>query len=352
LDMDQKIIEAGMFNNKAKGHERHSFLLSLLHEDKEEEKVNQVPNNQELNRMLARTDQEFEIFEKMDTERDQREIDDWIAAGNTGPHPPRLMTEEELPEWLTEDVVAQMERVNAANQYGRGHRARSGVKYADDNMTELEFMEMIENNETLNDSRKKRSRAAEAEQEVEEEATPDDYGYDDHINDEEDVEQYAQDLPKAQRSRSHTANTPSFVPAPGKKRKPEPLLPDVDFTHEQYLLVWTLIRNARDFSVDRGRYRCEDLIEKPDPSLFPDYFEAITYPISLTDIYNKLNLKEGSYTSPQEYYNDFIAVFENAKAYYGPGSSISHDAEVLQKTFDDEFKSRFTPTGVKSKKRR
>jgi ATP-dependent helicase STH1/SNF2 len=100
LDMDQKIIEAGMFNSKAKATERNSMLLSLLREDHDVTGGSVVPTEDEINRMVARDDGELELFHRMDQEREAADAEAWLNEGNEGPPPPRLLQEYELPPWL------------------------------------------------------------------------------------------------------------------------------------------------------------------------------------------------------------------------------------------------------------
>merc|ERR1712212_348459 len=79
LNMDEKVIQAGRFNNKSTGNERHQLLQSILRaeEDNEEE--------------------EFEQFQAMDIQR--RREDAALGAERK----PRLMEESELPPFLVEE---------------------------------------------------------------------------------------------------------------------------------------------------------------------------------------------------------------------------------------------------------
>lgn len=69
----------------------HYFLLVILQEEDE------APDDETVNQMIARGEDEFEIFQKLDTERRVTE------------EKPRLMAEDELPEWMLkeEDTVSQ-----------------------------------------------------------------------------------------------------------------------------------------------------------------------------------------------------------------------------------------------------
>ena len=72
-ELDNIIIQAGMFNQKASDQERNNVLVDLLKqtEDKEDddEEAGEVFNDEELNEVIARDDKEFEDFQKMDEER-------------------------------------------------------------------------------------------------------------------------------------------------------------------------------------------------------------------------------------------------------------------------------------------
>lgn len=76
-DLDNKIIQAGMFNQKASDQERQMRLENLIRQQYEEDSDNndeekdeeEVYDDEELNEVIARNDQEFEMFQKMDADR-------------------------------------------------------------------------------------------------------------------------------------------------------------------------------------------------------------------------------------------------------------------------------------------
>lgn len=97
LNMDEKVIQAGMFDQKSTGSERQQFLQTILHQDdNEEEEENEVPDDEMINMMIARSEEEIEIFKRMDIER--KKEDEGIHPGRE-----RLIDESELPDWLTKD---------------------------------------------------------------------------------------------------------------------------------------------------------------------------------------------------------------------------------------------------------
>lgn len=133
LDLDSKIIEAGMFNKNSNAADRKNFLMSLLKDDDDDdEEDNEVPSNKQINQMIARSDDEYAMFQKMDRDI---QLKDQVEFESKGLKPPsRLMQLEELPDWLREDY-----NVNRADkeehmlvEYGRGRRKRSEVTYLEE----------------------------------------------------------------------------------------------------------------------------------------------------------------------------------------------------------------------------
>lgn len=127
LDLNEKIIKAGMFDNKSTGQERRQFLQAILSTTGDDaENENEIPDDETINQMIARSEEEFEIYQKEDIKRRQDTPDD-----------KRLISEDELPKWLTIDE-AEVERI--ANQeaeekiFGRGSRQRKEIDYNYDSL--------------------------------------------------------------------------------------------------------------------------------------------------------------------------------------------------------------------------
>lgn len=89
--------------------------------------------------MIARNEEEFELFQKMDLDRRREE------ARNPR-RKPRLMEEDELPAWLIKDD-AEVERLTNMEEddkiFGRGSRQRKEVDYSDA-LTDKQWMKAIE----------------------------------------------------------------------------------------------------------------------------------------------------------------------------------------------------------------
>ena len=137
LNMDEKVIQAGRFNNRSTGSERRELLQSILRADEEdEEEENECPDDETVNQMIARSEEEFELFQKMDLDRRREEA---TAGAN---RKARLIEEGELPEFLLQDDEEEEEEDQEEVMLGRGNRAKKDMTY-DDKMSEKEWLKAI-----------------------------------------------------------------------------------------------------------------------------------------------------------------------------------------------------------------
>lgn len=148
LHIDAQVIQAGQFNNKATDNDRDTMLKTLLkqQDDGSDQLGDLCPDKEEVNRMIARSDEEFEIYQEIDLQRASRE-----DAVNEE----MVENEEELPSWVlkpemdfkTAEEMAQEE----LESYGRGRRKRSDVVDAN-NLTEREWVEVMEGGMRMEDA--------------------------------------------------------------------------------------------------------------------------------------------------------------------------------------------------------
>ncbi|XP_030489988.2 ATP-dependent helicase BRM [Cannabis sativa] len=86
IDMADEVINAGRFDQRTTHEERRMTLETLLHdEERYQETVHDVPSLQEVNRMIARSEEEVELFDQMDEEFD------WIEE---------MTSYDQVPKWL------------------------------------------------------------------------------------------------------------------------------------------------------------------------------------------------------------------------------------------------------------
>merc|ERR1712154_269174 len=141
LNMDEKVIQAGMFNQRSTGSERQELLQSILREEKEDDE-NEVPDDETINQMLSRKEEEFELFQRMDIERRREEA----QAG--ADRKPRLIEESELPDFLLQELPDEEEE---AAEAARAHqeemdmgrrRGKKDVTYHE-NLSEKDWLKAI-----------------------------------------------------------------------------------------------------------------------------------------------------------------------------------------------------------------
>lgn len=62
LNVDEKVIQAGMFDNKSTAVDRKKFLTAILTAETDDDD-DEVPDDETLNQMLARNEEEFDLFQ-------------------------------------------------------------------------------------------------------------------------------------------------------------------------------------------------------------------------------------------------------------------------------------------------
>ncbi|GMH00503.1 hypothetical protein Nepgr_002342 [Nepenthes gracilis] len=86
IDMADEVINAGRFDQRTTHEERRLTLETLLHdEERYQETVHDVPSLQVVNRMIARSEEEVEMFDQMDEELEWTE---------------EMMRYDQVPQWL------------------------------------------------------------------------------------------------------------------------------------------------------------------------------------------------------------------------------------------------------------
>jgi hypothetical protein len=132
-----------MFNDKASENERQKRLEDLIRkeyavdEEAGEDAETEILNDDQVNELIARSPEEYEIFTRMDQERyirenrdaRLREIHEHNPQANLANVNYRLMQEWEVPEW----IKAKPEDPNKIiDEFGLGKRQRKQVNYNDE----------------------------------------------------------------------------------------------------------------------------------------------------------------------------------------------------------------------------
>ncbi|XP_071490334.1 probable global transcription activator SNF2L2 [Diadema antillarum] len=298
MNMDSKVIQAGMFDQKSTNSERRAYLRALLERDADQdEDENEVPDDETVNQMIARTEEEFEIYQRMDIERRRNEARDPNRK-------PRLMEESELPSWLVMDEK-DVERLTFEEEeeklFGRGSRQRKDVDYSD-TLTEKEWLRAIEDGnleeiEEIKKEKKRRYKRKRVEEEVEEVEPPM----------EMEVEK-----PKKRRGRP-----------PAEKPTPNP-------PHLTKLMK-KLVEVMSKYKDSTGRPLSHPFAQLPPKRALPDYYELITKPMDLKKI--KDRIRQHKYRNLDDLERDTVLMFQNAQIYNLEGSRIYDDSIVLHSVF-------------------
>ncbi|KAG7568342.1 P-loop containing nucleoside triphosphate hydrolase [Arabidopsis thaliana x Arabidopsis arenosa] len=168
LGVANQSITAGFFDNNTSAEDRKEYLESLLRESKKEEDA-PVLDDDALNDLIARRESEIDIFESIDKERKENEMETWntLVHGpgsdsftHVPPIPSRLVTEDDLKllyetmklndvPMVAKESTVGMKRKDGSmggldtHQYGRGKRARE-VRSYEEKLTEEEFEKLCQ----------------------------------------------------------------------------------------------------------------------------------------------------------------------------------------------------------------
>jgi len=115
------VIQSGHFDQTTSQHECEKKLREQIVLDTKLQPSNghgaddETPtSDEEINRMLARSDEEFKIYEQMDKEIETEDQKEWARTHGTGvAYSGRFITEEELPQHVRSDRMELVEEVSA-----------------------------------------------------------------------------------------------------------------------------------------------------------------------------------------------------------------------------------------------
>lgn len=284
LNMDEKVIQAGMFDQKSTGSERQQFLQTILHQDDaDEEEENEVPDDEMINMMIGRSEEEIELFKKMDVER--KKEDDRIHPGRE-----RLIDESELPDWLTkdDDEVERWHTYDEDTILGRGSRQRKEVDYTD-SLTEKELLRALDDGGDFDD---------------------------------EEEEEETKRKRRKRKNRKDDSDDDSVIL---KRRRRQNI--DKRLKKQMSKIMSAVIKYAHD----DGRVLSEPFMKLPSRQRLPDYYEIIKRPVDIKRILQRID--DCKYGDLDDLQKDFIQLCQNARIYNEENSLIYLDSIELQKVF-------------------
>lgn len=346
LEIDGKVIQAGKFDNKSTAEEQEALLRALLEKEEERKQKGSSEDDDdeldddELNQVIARSDEEIDIFRALDEQR--------VVTTRASSYSTRLFSESELPEIYTrsyEDLYRLDEAI--LQEYGRGTRERKTATY-DDNLTEEQWLRKIDGmvlggSDDEEDFRPKKGKARSRGRSKQLE---DDNGAFDSdtasksgsiaSNKRRALLDDSDEEPASKRQRLATpkgtkARPKSRPKSKGKASNRPTLSLDPLSTEERGKLqfrvgmIYELLMNHTN---EHGRRLIDIFLVKPLKKLYPDYYVLIKNPLAMDAVKKRYSSK--NYSSIREVLEDVHLIFSNARIYNEEGSIVYQDATELE----------------------
>jgi ATP-dependent helicase STH1/SNF2 len=340
LDMDGKVIQAGKFDNKSTNEERDAMLRIMLESAEAAESLEQEEmDDDDLNLIMMRNEDEFKLFQEMDRQR--------LAEDPYGPGKPlgRLIGESELPDIYLNDADPIVEEKDDT-PVGRGARERTRVKY-DDGLTEEQWLEAVDNDEDTIEAAIARKEAKTAKRSRNKTARmgldPGDSPAPSRESSEEPLPKKRGRKPKAEKRKADEASLDGDL-APRKRGRPAPskdnLSPENRASLQKVVnIVYEALNDLEEESTDPdipNRGIIDPFIELPDKWDYPDYYQLIKNPICMNQIKKKINKKE--YQSVKQFRQDLGLLCNNCRHYNEDSSLLYADANLIEQTAVDKLR--------------
>ncbi|XP_077101693.1 SWI/SNF-related matrix-associated actin-dependent regulator of chromatin subfamily A member 4 isoform X4 [Siphateles boraxobius] len=328
LNVDQKVIQAGMFDQKSSSHERRAFLQAILEHEEQDEvrsitpsaysrrqtEEDEVPDDETVNQMIARSEDEFDQFMRMDLDRRREEA-------RNPKRKPRLMEEDELPTWIMKDD-AEVERLTCEEEeekmFGRGSRQRKEVDYSD-SLTEKQWLKSDVSNRCLFSQAIEDGTLDEIEEEVRHKKTTRKRRRDR----DPDVIPSTSGARGARERDDDSKRQKKRGRPPSEKLSPNP----PSLTKKMKKIVDAVIK----YKENNGRQLSEVFIQLPSRKELPEYYELIRKPVDFRKI--KERIRSHRYRSLNDLERDVMLLCQNAQTFNLEGSLIYEDSIVLQSVF-------------------
>ncbi|KAF4548129.1 Chromatin structure-remodeling complex subunit snf21-like protein [Elsinoe fawcettii] len=332
LDMDGKVIQAGRFDNKSTNEERDEMLRVMLESAEAAEALEQDEmDDDDLNVLMMRSEEELTLFRKMDQERLK------VQQYGPGRKLPRLFSEDELPDIYLQEDEPVVEEVEVP--IGRGARERTRVKY-DDGLTEEQWLEAVDaDDDTIEDAiARKEARIARRHGNKDKRAdmadTPPPVSRE--SSEEPQLPKKRGRKPKAEKRKAEEMDVEV---APPKKRGRQSKAVETLSTEQREILQQILdavhdsLNELEEASNDPNtppRGIIDPFIELPPKQHYPDYYQLIKNPICMDGIGKKINKKQ--YQNLNQFKNDIVLLCNNCRQYNEDGSVLYQDANLIEQT--------------------
>lgn len=351
LDMDGKVIQAGRFDNKSSETDRDAMLRTLLESAEAAEALEQEEmDDDDLNMILARTDDELEVFRQLDEIRENEPLYGLKSKNRM----PRLMAENELPEIYMTDgnpISDEPEELK-----GRGARERTRVKY-DDGLTEEQWLNAVDDDEDTPEAAAARKAARKERRMMKKMQKTGQFDGDmeDSPPGSRDSTEEPEPVPKkgsrGRKSGSKTdkrkADDADDEP-PAKRKRGGPGRPKMSTSNgdslspQQRSVLQKSLRNIFDSLMDlestsdagsdddgeEKRQIIGPFVALPHKKFYADYYLVIQNPISMKMI--ETRIKKEEYSSLSDFKKDIETLCNNARQYNEDGSMLYLDASAIE----------------------
>lgn len=340
LDMDGKVIQAGKFDNKSTNEERDALLRTLLDTAEAAEQIGdqEEMDDEDLNDIMSRSDEELAIFQAIDRQRQETD------AYGPGRRFPRLMAEEELPDIYVAEDNPVTEEVEAEIS-GRGARERKITRY-DDGLTEEQWLMAVDaDDDTIEDAiarknarverrRSKKERRGRKSQGEESSPEPSREG-----SESPQPKKRRRGPPPKRKAEEFVDETPPLKRKRGRQAKPVETLSSSDRATLQQIVntvYQALMEMEQELPPDESeseegpvtRSIIEPFMKPPPKTHYPDYYMIIQSPIAMEMIRKKINRDE--YQSLKAFLDDVHLMCQNARTYNEDGSVLFQDANDIE----------------------
>ncbi|KAJ4331168.1 transcriptional regulator [Didymella glomerata] len=336
LDMDGKVIQAGKFDNKSTNEERDAMLRVMLESAEAAESLEQEEmDDDDLNLIMMRNEDEFKLFQEMDRKR--------IAEDPYGPGKPlpRLIGESELPDIYLNEEGPVVEEV-ADTPVGRGARERTRVKY-DDGLTEEQWLEAVDNDDDTIEAAIARKEARVAKRGRKSGLREDSPALSRESSEEPVPKKRGRKPKQPEKRKADEASLDGDV-APRKRGRPAPakdtLQPQQRASLQKIVnAVYEALNDLEEESTEEGipnRGIIDPFIELPDRWDYPDYYQLIKNPVCMNQVKKKINKKE--YQSLKQFRADLALLCANCRLYNEDSSLLYQDANLIEQTAVDKLR--------------
>ncbi|KAI3382781.1 hypothetical protein SNEBB_000984 [Seison nebaliae] len=307
LNVDQKVIQAGKFDQKSTAEERHQFLAQIIHDQlQQDDEEDPVPDDEQINQMILRHESEVEIFKRVEKEIEERTK---LELGGRG----RLILMNELPDWMlrNDDYLNKLKSIGKEDK----KRERKKVLYNEDCTDDTFLNELVDDSEDIdqpskigrNRKKKKINNRRESSSSSSILSTRSS-----NMRKRKQI-QMNQSITECKRSRKTLRTT-------GKIN---------DLTH----IMTDIIKFMKKYHANDEHRPADAFYKLPSKHELPDYYQIIQQPIDIFRIEKRI--QSGRYETMDDIEYDVKLMCENARIYNEDKSLIFKDSIVLWKLFKD-----------------